>query len=756
MNIATPTRPIGAERKKDRVEEEIRKLLTECARSEKRALFYHEKRVGEELAGVEVRVNSEAEKEKEAKRTSQEEDVTARWVWGAGSPMARQLISQQEVPFEVWESVRSDSGFWHQPAHVGSLPFGILSQEKWLRRITEVEFVAGSEWGALVRIKVGVASGLSTFAFKRSEIKDDRDVEIGGISIRKSRQEVTVEGPPEALSKLKVMRRVNRRKFGEGSEKWTVEIEHGQAFPQLKEEESGEVPQLVHFRKGEELRDGVLIQMTAKTPEARDAQWREVRKQLERSEWAAGKVIRESASWVAVGGGDEVVEHLQRWKQEGKLSSDIGYRRWTVETRGQQVTVSVTAGAIDGFSKREWADVTAHATTRVGEDEATAVLKAFGVQVRDMKVSTEVSQAEVRRKFVFRAARNAITQYFGRNLVTTDADTGERIRIVIADYENAGWKGSVQKGEESGGVKGGGQKPKEKEDAKRGVEKGRSNERKPTEEAAAAAQSGAARKRKSAAETVDTSNSTGPAEKESPLEKKKGRRCAAAAADASMSELESSDEENQDGESGESSDDDMQEDSEGELSPGGPAAWKSGQTVAAVPREEGAEELLTLIKRKRSGGWIAQKRGDSKRVVVRHQECGKGQRQWVIETWAEEGKKPEGKCRYISSKKKEAGKEVSEEVKSREKAIEEARQMVTLGAEGQESTYSLNGTRKCGSAELQHTTTRENGTGRDVGERAAGRRSQDAKPRGRKEGAKEEKGEGGPGRRPSEDEQEEE
>ena len=52
------------------------------------------------------------------------EDGDVLWVWGPNSPFCNELIKQQDVPFEVWSTVRSDTGWWQRTEHIGSLPIG--------------------------------------------------------------------------------------------------------------------------------------------------------------------------------------------------------------------------------------------------------------------------------------------------------------------------------------------------------------------------------------------------------------------------------------------------------------------------------------------------------------------------------------------------------------------------------------------------------------------------------------------------------
>ena len=110
------------------------------------------------------------------------------WVWGVNSPVSNELFKQRDVPFEVWTEVRSDTGWWQQREHIGSLPIGKLSSEAWRKRITEVELTP-IDTGAIVRMKIGTEPSVNTFRSTSGEISDEEELDIGELEERVGERE---------------------------------------------------------------------------------------------------------------------------------------------------------------------------------------------------------------------------------------------------------------------------------------------------------------------------------------------------------------------------------------------------------------------------------------------------------------------------------------------------------------------------------------------------------------------------------------
>ena len=110
------------------------------------------------------------------------------WVWGVNSPVSKELFKQRDIPFEVWTEVRSDTGWWQEREHIGSLPIGKLSSEAWLKRITEVELTP-IETGAIVRMKIDTEPLVNTFRSTTGEISDEEELDIEKLEERVSGSE---------------------------------------------------------------------------------------------------------------------------------------------------------------------------------------------------------------------------------------------------------------------------------------------------------------------------------------------------------------------------------------------------------------------------------------------------------------------------------------------------------------------------------------------------------------------------------------
>ena len=251
------------------------------------------------------------------------------WVWGVNSPVSNELFKQRDVPFEVWTEVRSDTGWWQQREHIGSLPIGKLSSEAWLKRIAEVELTP-IDTGAIVRMKIGTEPSVNTFRSTSGEISDEEELDIGELEERVGEREkwveITVEGEPSELAPLHALREkkraraINRRKRPNGHVRWTLELPEAELV-QVEQQ----LPKFFIMRRTHKASEGVLLLVEGQ-------QWEQLAALALAENWT---LTRESPKWVAISCATvgkastepltvELLSKLNSWRKAGAVS-DIAF-----------------------------------------------------------------------------------------------------------------------------------------------------------------------------------------------------------------------------------------------------------------------------------------------------------------------------------------------------------------------------------------------------------------------------------------------
>jgi len=112
------------------------------------------------------------------------------WVFGSNknSPVASLLVSKN-IPFRVFDTVRTDSGFWGWANQAGSLPLSVLSKPLWRRKLDELNLLhaPGVPWGrkgraqannVLVAMHMAPHPGSSTFRVRELDIRSPDEIHI--------------------------------------------------------------------------------------------------------------------------------------------------------------------------------------------------------------------------------------------------------------------------------------------------------------------------------------------------------------------------------------------------------------------------------------------------------------------------------------------------------------------------------------------------------------------------------------------------
>ena len=241
------------------------------------------------------------------------EDVQV-WVVGTNSPVAQALIKKRRA-FEVFSSVRTDTGIWRHVDHAAAAPIGILSSERWCGRLACITIVQ-TTGDPVYRLTVQANSGTKTFKVQEHDLPVPGEVNLGQLSIRQMRTELTVEGDENEFGHLLELRnqghlrKINRRKLPGGRIRMTVDVANGH----LEKCKEGK---LLWISKSYRMAEGVSLHVT---PE----QWHEVAKILADEPNLRGCVTRESPRWAMIGGNrGKIVDFLQDQRACGNITSDI-------------------------------------------------------------------------------------------------------------------------------------------------------------------------------------------------------------------------------------------------------------------------------------------------------------------------------------------------------------------------------------------------------------------------------------------------
>ena len=254
------------------------------------------------------------------------------WVFGSKDLVDSVKDHADIQRFDVYELVRSDTGFWRDIAHAGSLPFRFFAGD-FLERLTDVEIQTPPELPnhVLAKFSFGDSNQNGLFHVHHAQSDDLSGIDpsyIVDLSAAMDEDaidtlDVIVEGNKLAL-KHRMKATGNTRKHSQRKSDVGVQLRLSCDTTALQAIGSSD---MTWHKIGSRYPAGLSIRLA-------DGMWPELHPLLARSHWQ-GSVAR-SDRWVTVGCStaqevDALLHHLREWRESGRISHDIRFRRWEIE-----------------------------------------------------------------------------------------------------------------------------------------------------------------------------------------------------------------------------------------------------------------------------------------------------------------------------------------------------------------------------------------------------------------------------------------
>ena len=307
------------------------------------------------------------------------------WVFG-DRDLVDDVFAQEGLDdIVVFELVRSDTGWWYDPLHAGSMPLRYFSRGN-ISRLSAVAITRPS-WAfvlehegrllsrsALVRVTFGASPNHGFFHARLDSLISSPAPpgEVTDLSayFAEDQPDLIIEGPKAMLKQriedAKQAVKQEQRKTAVGSQ-LRLSVGNQDTAPLC-------APGVTWSAVGASFSAGLTIF-------ADDNIWPALQRCLAASDWR-GSIIRDSPQWVTVGCVDDhcllaLIRTLRAWREQVLLPADLRFRLWTLEyshhSPDRCCLILVQNGVIWSYSTTATAR---HIAAEISEDPLRRYLKA--------------------------------------------------------------------------------------------------------------------------------------------------------------------------------------------------------------------------------------------------------------------------------------------------------------------------------------------------------------------------------------------